>query len=93
MSKPKKTLRVSAALEEANRLLALDTLTKDERRGVAFLIEELLHQARRYQGFGYVYWLNEGGFKAWQAAGEPDWPEKEKFVYGPGGDEYRRIYY
>ena len=88
-----KTLRVTKAVEEANRLLALDTLTKEEKSGVCFLIEELLNQARRYKGFNYTYWIKLGGFEKWQEAGQPDWPDKAKFVYGPDGSDFDRFYY
>jgi len=93
----RKTVDVSSVLAEANRLLKLDdpTMTTDEKRGVACLLEHVLHSTDNYKGFNWNYWLAIG-FQEWQDAGEPNFPEKDKYIYGPIGKElgeYDRTYY
>lgn len=63
-------------------------LTQDEKRGLCSALEHVLHKTGNYAGFNYVYWL-EHGFHEWEAAGEPGFPEKQKFL----GPEYDRYYY
>ena len=88
----RKKMPVQEIIEEANRLLALQdnkTVNADFRRGVAALTEQILFASKNYAGFNYVAWTDEGGHEAWKAAGEPGFPEKERFL----GDPTRRFYY
>jgi hypothetical protein len=94
--KPKKTLRVDYIKGEINRRLALKTISVEQRKALAGILEDLLFEANDYRGFNDVYWRDEGGYQAWVEAGRPDFPEKYKYIHGPdadGQDQYRRVYY
>jgi hypothetical protein len=55
MARMRKTIDVDQVLATANRMLAgSKNLDPDFRRGVASLLESVLHQAERYNGFGYL---------------------------------------
>jgi hypothetical protein len=56
------------------------------------VLEYALKMANRYKGYNDNYWL-KAGFDEWRNAGEPDFPEKEKYIYGPTGQRYNRHYY
>lgn len=45
-------------------------------------------EAKEYNGFRYLYWSKQG-FEEWKEAGEPGFPEKNKYI----GPEYDRAYY
>jgi rhodanese-related sulfurtransferase len=92
MARKRKTIEVKKLLDWANDMLANENLSSDEHSGVCHFIENVLHESGNYAGFNHVYWMN-GGFKAWEAAGEPGFPEKNKYIVGPSGDEYARFYY
>lgn len=67
------------------------------KAGVCVMIEKVLHESRNYQGFNHIYWM-EKGFIEWNDNGKPDFPEKDKYIYGEGGEEgtygnYSRHYY
>jgi len=87
MTRKRKTFSVEEAKTKANEWLARD-VSQEEKRGVCFLIENILHRTGNYKGFSYNYW-DEKGFKDWLDAGEPDFPEKSKYI----GPEYSRHYY
>ena len=89
MVKGKKTIEVSVIKEEINRLLALETIPEETKKTLCTFIERVLMDTKNYKGFNYVKWWSEGGFKEWQSAGSPDFPEKQKYM----GPEYRRIYF
>ena len=86
--KSRKTIAVQAVLDMANKLLANDQLTQEEKKGIAFLLEDVLHASNRYNGFNDTHWLKQG-YREWVAAGKPDFPEKKKFM----GPEFDRTYY
>ncbi len=92
----RKTIEVSELLIEANRMLALDTISQKEKKGICFLLEFVLHETDRYNGFYINYWLWVG-CQEWHGAGEPDFPEKNIFINGPddenGRGEYNRCYF
>lgn len=87
---------------EANRRLALSTLTSEEKQGVCELLEFVLHESGNYAGYNDNYWLTVG-YKEWKDAGEPGFPEKELYIYGPKKksdsrslpkyDKFSRTYY
>lgn len=90
MARKRKTVDVSALLAEANRLLAHEdniVCNPSFRKGVAALIEKALMSTGNYQGFQFLTWEG-GGFAAWEAAGRPGFPEKDKYI----GDETKRRY-
>ena len=72
----------------ANNLMTDETKTADFRRGVAAVVEGILHDFNVYAGFNFVDWLN-GGCERWHAEGEPDFPEKTKYL----GDETKKYFY
>ena len=88
MGRKRSTVDVSLVLEKANAALAGDYGDAGYRAGIASLLETVLHATGNYKGFNHLEWLN-GGCAAWHAAGEPGFPEKERFI----GDETRRFYY
>jgi len=90
----RKTMNVNQIIDEANKHLARtdDGATQEFKIGVAVLLERILHNTGNYEGYNHNYWLKQG-FKEWQDAGEPDFPEKNKYIYGPDGGEYDRVYY
>ena len=93
MSKPRKTFYVAEFVIESNRLLALDTISTSEKQGICHMVEHVLMQANRYDGFNFNYWL-ETGFTLWRDAGQPgNTIDKDQYVYGPTGCQYSRRYY
>ncbi len=88
----RKTIHVDAVLAEANRMLALDTLSGDEKSGICHLVEHVLHASGRYRGFNYNYWLSQG-CREWEQAGKPEDERKNAFIYGPSGCQFSRTYY
>ena len=91
----RKTVTVEYLKAEVNRVLGLEHLSVDERRGMAHLLEHVLHDTGNYRGYNDVFWMSEGGFEAWKEAGEPDFPAKNQYIHGTedGTDAYRRVYY
>lgn len=89
MSKSKKTVPVAQILKRANEILALDNqhVNADFRRGVASLMEHILHQTGNYQGFNYVAWTDEGGCEQWRRDGMP--VDNDKYL----GDRTRIFFY
>jgi|ERR1035437_3652697 hypothetical protein len=71
--------------------------TDDFKNGMCLALERILHGSDCYRGFNYLYWL-KGGCDEWTNAGQPDFPEKDKFIYGEKGSKYNgckfaRLYY
>ena len=50
----RKTIRVAYLLEKANRMLASDLLSQEEKAGICCMIEGALHVANVYNGFSYL---------------------------------------
>jgi hypothetical protein len=71
----------------ANELLASE-IPQAAKSTVATMIETLLMASGRYQGFQHNYW-SELGCDLWYEAGKPDFPEKNKFIFGPNGEANR----
>jgi len=90
----RKTFNVSKTLAEANKQLARKDAdaTTDFKKGVCVLIERILMDTGNYNGYNYNLW-NNGGFTQWQKDGEPDFPEKNKYMYSKHGGCYDRHYY
>jgi hypothetical protein len=83
-----KTIKIDELKKIANHLLACDEVSDEFRNGVASLLEDALRTANAYKGYNFFDWLDTG-FHAWKNAGEPDFPEKDKFL----GNRTKRIYY
>ena len=95
--KSKKTIEVEKIKVYANSMLARTDkfATVEFKAGIAIMIELILMSTNNYRGFQYNYW-NDKGYKEWHDAGEPNFPEKDKYIYGPKGKdnaEYDRTYY
>lgn len=88
----RKTIDVVYLLETLNKQLSREDLTSVEKRAISEVLEDILHKTDNYSGFNYRYWSSVG-CNEWRDAGEPDFPEKEKFILGPSGDEFNRFYY
>lgn len=87
----RKTFDVQKYKESVNKVLARpeEMVSEEVKMGYCMALEMVLQITDNYHGFNYVDWQN-GGFKAWQEAGQPeDFEEKQKFI----GREYSRKYY
>jgi hypothetical protein len=62
------------------------------KSGLCIALEHVLQQTGQYKGYNDNYW-QEKGFREWLAAGQPDFPEKDRFIYGPTGQKFNRHYY
>lgn len=97
----RKTIAVEYLKTELNRRLALPLQMMQpaervaHRQAWASVLEDVLMETGNYRGYNDIHWMNEGGFEAWKAAGEPETNEKNKFIHGTpdGTDDYRRFYY
>lgn len=86
----RKTVDVSDLLEIGNKMLRSESghQTPEFRKGVAAMMEALLHKAEQYGGFNYNHWCSVG-YNAWERDGRPEGEAKEKYF----GDQTRRTYY
>jgi hypothetical protein len=62
------------------------------KAGLCSAVEHVLQTANRYHGYTDNNWIRTG-YQEWLAAGQPDYPDKDKYVYGPTGQQYNRHYY
>ena len=88
MARSKKTLDVAALLAESNRLLALpdsEYVNAEWRKGVATVLDHVLHATGNYNGYNFLGWLN-GGYDRWVAEGRHE--STTPYL----GDETRRVY-
>ena len=92
--KSKKTFNIQSFKAYVNQqLMRKDHQATDQfKEGLCVILEHVLMVANVYHGFNDNYWRAEG-YDAWKAAGEPDFPEKNAFLYGPSGQRYNRHYY
>ncbi len=91
----RKTINVDFVLDEANRQLARkdEVATADFKSGICIIIERILLDTGNYKGFNYNLWSKDGGSEQWFKDGEPDFPEKNKYLYSKYGGCYDRHYY
>jgi hypothetical protein len=89
MAIKRKTYEVEKLRAYVNKALANDHWTAEQKQAMAFLLESVLMDTGNYRGFNYLKWVDEGGYEAWLADGQPDFPEKDKYL----GDKMRRRYY
>lgn len=94
MPTTKNTLKIAAIKEWINKQLErTDEFADDKfKAGMCHVLEHILTKANRYHGYTDNYWIRTG-YHDWLAAGEPGYPEKEAYVYGPTGQKYNRHYY
>jgi hypothetical protein len=86
----RKTFDVASLLAEANRLMALpdnEVVDANFRKGVATMIEGVLHASGNYKGFEWNEWAATG-YAAWVADGST-LPVDEKYF----GDKTRKTYF
>ncbi len=91
----RKTIEVQKLKDYANEQLARTDEFADTKfkAGICVMIEHFLIHTGNYHGYNDQYWLKQG-YKEWEEAGKPEtWPEKDKYIYGPSGCKYSRIYY
>ena len=84
----KKTVRVAFVKTEANVILANPDVSQEAKKGVASLLESILHESNNYLGFGYIAWAN-GGCERWMEETGSDHTKTHEYL----GEEYDRIYY
>jgi len=87
--KGRKTIEVAIIKADINKQLERQDISESERRALCSFLEHVLFTTNNYAGFNHVEWIKEGGYERWREAGEPGFPEKNKFL----GPEYRRCYY
>lgn len=86
----KKTTNVEMFKTWANEQLKRqdEFATQEFKAGICIGVERVLHDSGNYKGYNNTYWL-ETGFALWNKAGQPDFPEKNKYI----GAEYDRVYF
>lgn len=97
MKKVRKIVDISKLKDWTNVQLSRtdDYATQEFKAGIFTAVSNTLHATGQYNGFQHLYWMN-GGCEEWYKAGEPDFPEKNRFIYGEGGkeqNEYNRFIY
>jgi rhodanese-related sulfurtransferase len=91
MTNGKKSIKFEDFKAEVNRILNVpenQTVTQEFKAGICSTFEHFAMATKNYNGFGHTYWM-EKGYKEWHDAGEPEFPEKQKYF----GLEYTRTYY
>jgi hypothetical protein len=84
-----------AMIESANEFFKNSPDNKRaERKFLHDYVSALLLKAGTYNGFNFVYWLDQG-YQEWILAGQPDnyKGQKDKYIYGPSNDDSRIRYY
>jgi hypothetical protein len=91
MTKGKKSIKYEDFKTEVNRVLNVPEnqyVTQEFKAGICSLFEHFAMVTKNYKGFHHTYWWNSG-YEEWEAAGRPDFPEKQKYF----GLEYTRTYH
>lgn len=83
---------IAAFKDWTNQLLASSDLNDKFKAGLCVTLEHILHKNNCFHGYNDNYWIQKG-CREWYAAGQPDFPEKNKYCYGPTGQQYNRHYY
>ena len=96
MPRKRKTIEIEVVKKQLNALLASSYIPHKVKDGVCLALEEILHNAGCYNGFGNLYWRTEG-HQLWENDGKPyDNPGPEGVGTIPTryfGPEYERVYY
>ena len=74
-----KTISVKYVVNKANRMLALDTISANEKKGICHLVESVLHEINNYSGFNYNFWVAIG-YEKWTHS-EKDENKKDEFIF------------
>jgi hypothetical protein len=54
MAREKRTIEVQVVKDYANKQLANENLTMEEKLGIITMIEEILHKSNAYRGYMYL---------------------------------------
>lgn len=90
MSK-RKTVDVAYLVERCNKMLRLDTVSDDFRKGVSSVLESVLHHTGNYKGYNYIKWCDEGGWQRWREDSSRAGADLPTDTYI--GNKTRRFYY
>lgn len=87
--KTRKTIEVQALVDKVNAFMKnSDDSQTGERLALHSFLSDILMKTGNYHGYNYLHWLDKG-CDDWRAAGEPGFPEKDKFL----GDQTRTYFY
>jgi hypothetical protein len=78
--------------EWTNQQLKSVDFNDKHKAALCITIEHILLAAHHYKGYNDNYWVQKG-CREWFAAGQPEGEEKNKYMYGPTGQQYNRHYY
>lgn len=53
MAYSRKTVDVKWVLDRANALLKMDIFTQEQKKGITYLLTDVLHETNNYNGFFY----------------------------------------
>jgi hypothetical protein len=93
MARRRKTIEIETIKRMMNARIANPAIDILARKALASMLEAILFEANAYQGFNYIHWTDEGGYRAWVEAGRPEGSEKNQYIYGPGGVDDGRVRY
>jgi hypothetical protein len=89
----KRNATLQAVVDKANEFMnESPDSDRPARKMLAVFVDSLLFEARCYNGYNYLYWL-ETGYDQWVKDGRPDFLEKDPYIYGPTGDDSRVRFY
>lgn len=57
-------------------------IQQGEKQALCVIAEKLLMNSNMYAGFSNNYWTKQG-YREWMESGQPEGPEKKKFIIGP----------
>lgn len=77
-------MRKTIKIDELKKILneeILSARSETEKIALRNVTEKILYKTGNYRGFNQLYWM-ERGHQEWREAGEPDFPEKDSYIYG-----------
>jgi len=77
-------MRKTIEIDELKKILNEEILfvrSETEKIALRNVTEKILYKTGNYRGFNQFYWM-ERGHQEWREAGEPDFPEKDNYIYG-----------
>ena len=89
MTNQKRNATLQGVVDKANAYIR-DSPDSDKasRKMLQTFVKSLLFDAQCYRGYNYLYWESIG-YKEWCDAGQPDYPQKYRYIYGPSDDDSR----
>lgn len=51
----KKTIKIDDLKNRINKYLSLETVTQEEKSGMAYVLETFLHDTNNYKGYAYLF--------------------------------------